>query len=78
MDSHHESNLREIIGDLPSKQDIHAMAKSIVVAKSIVEIHVPCQLIDSVDERVATLESSSSATDAWLSVLAVAQMEFEL
>lgn len=33
------------------------------------------QLIDSVDERMATLESCSSATDAWLWALAVALNE---
>lgn len=71
-DSSTEGGLRDIVAGLPSKQDLQEMAASIVSALSR-ELHDLRQQVDTVEERVTVLESSSSTTDTRIASLEAGQ-----
>lgn len=56
---------REIVAALPTKEDLQAMATSIVNILTR-ELHELRQQVDTVKERVTELESSTTSTDARL------------
>lgn len=73
--SHSEGFLWDIVAGLPSKKDLQDMATSIVTALSR-ELHYFRQKVDTVEERVIDLETSTSATDARITTLELEQQSF--
>lgn len=72
---HSEGSLQDIVVDLPTKQDLHAMAASIVNALTR-ELHDLPQQVDTVEERVTVLESSTTTTDAHITTLETEHQAF--
>lgn len=65
----------KLVVDLPTKQDLHAMAASIVNALTW-ELHDLPQQVDTVEERVTVLESSTTTTDAHITTLEAEHQAF--
>lgn len=63
-----EGSLRDIVSGLPTKQDLNAMATSIVNALTR-ELHDLKQQVDVVEERVTAIETSQTNTETRLSTL---------
>lgn len=70
-----EGDIRDLLEKLPTRQDIQAMAASIVSALSR-EIQNIKQQMDTVKEQVATLESSTSTVDTRLAALETHQATY--
>lgn len=68
MDEFGEGSLWEIVAGLPTIQDLQVMATSIVNALSR-ELHDLRQKVDTVEERVTVLETSTTTVDARISNL---------
>lgn len=73
--THQVGDIRDLLVDLLMQQDIKAMAAFIVSALSR-EIHDIKQQIDTMEGRVATLESSTSTVDTRLEALEVNQAAY--
>lgn len=59
LDAHAGNTIRELLADIPTKQDLQAVVTSIVNALSH-ELHDLWQQMDSLEERVTDLETSAN------------------
>lgn len=72
--NHSEGSLRDIVAYLTTKQDLQAMETSIVIALTR-ELHDLRQQVDTVEERLVVLESSTT-TDARITTLEMEHQAF--
>lgn len=73
--SNAEGSFRDIVAGLPTRQDLQEMAASIVNALSR-ELHDLRQQVDTVEERVTVLKSSTSTSDARIASMEQEQRGF--